>query len=127
MCLCVLFEMWSMVLQAVLVAAAERFIDDHPGPMLFSAQGDCTPTYVRFSIRVESQGVRTQRSGRSSEEFLMQKWFLYGFRGDCVEVTTLVREPYALQSTAAWHYFLGLKSMLSAKKTMRLERLTWHL
>ena len=113
-------------LEAFMYQQAVQFIEAHPGPLLISAQGDCTPTSTRFVAKVSIPDHSAWRSGRHSAEFIMQKWFFVAWQGDDIDVCCLFRDPYDMSSTSAWQYFLAHNALMAPSVTMRSCRLTWH-
>ena len=108
-------------LEAFLRERARAFCSTHAGLVLYSGQGDCTPTVVRTAARCVVGGTRVHRSGVAGVELMVQRGFVDGFDGDRTRCFPVWVPPLATPSTSAWHYFAGVTGLLPLLRSLKPE------
>ena len=92
---------------AFLKDRARAFCVSCPGPLLYSGQGDCTPTVVRHAARCTVGGKLVHRSGAAGVELMVQRGYVYGFDDGEARCVPVWVPPLATPSTSAWIILRG--------------------
>lgn len=105
---------------------ALRFVQQHRGPTLYSAQGDCTPATVPINYVGYIGSRRVTRTGHSGVELLVQRAFIYGIVDGVEVVFPVWRELVHTESTSSWQYFAAIHALFPMIRPLKLDGLIVH-
>ena len=96
-----------------------QFIADHDGPLMYSMQGDCTPSTTRFMTSAQTSIGKIWRAGRKGVELLMRKAMLYSIGLDGPECVPYFTDPVEAHDTTMWTYFVCLTTLFQCMRQLR--------